>query len=139
MIRIGGLWNYAAAQLDTVNTTPTIFRSWEHASGVGIDADAAAGTVTIKQPGFHLAYAMLSFIGTTGDTYFAEFRVNGAVGAGFRCSVDGLTDGVSHMSVMGGSVLNVGDVISLYIYSDNAAGSNFTLVDAQFGVFCDVG
>lgn len=141
MYRIGGLWNYAATQLDTVNTTPTIFRSWEHANTpqAGIEVDATAGTLRILQPGLYLAYAMLSFIGTTGDTYFAEFRVNGAVGAGFRCCVDGITGGVSHMSVMGGSQLHEGDVVSLYVYSDNAAGSNFTLVDAQFGVFCDVG
>lgn len=141
MFRIGGLWNYGATQLDTVDTTPILFRSWEHANSpqMGIEVDKAAGTLRILQPGLYLAYAMLSFIGTTGDTYFAELRVNGAVGVGFRCSVDGITGGVSHMSVMGGSRLNVGDVVSLYVYSDNAAGSNFTLVDAQFGLFCDVG
>jgi len=137
---MGGLWNYKATQLDTVNDTPTIFRSWEAANSIlGVDADNVAGTLTIKQPGVYVGYAMLSFMGTTGDTYFVELRVNGGLGLGFRAGVDGITGGMSHMSVMGAAQLNVGDVISLYVYSDNAAGSNFTLVDGQFGVFCDVG
>jgi len=136
LTKFAGLWNYATSALWTVNTTPTKFNGWEHSqNGPGVEADHNFGHIRIEQPGTYIAYAFLSFIGTTGDTYFVEFRENGNVGAGFRACVDGITGGVSHVSLMGAANVDPGDVIEMYIYSDNAGGSNFTLVDGQFGLF----
>lgn len=132
--RFAGLWTYAASTADEVDTTPAIMSGWETGSGRGVDYDAETGKFTVKVPGFYIGYLMLSFIGVTGDTYFFEMRVNDAVGSGFRGSVDGLTAGVSNVAVMGGALLNVGDVVSTYVYSDNAGGSAITPVDAQFGL-----
>lgn len=133
--KYGGLWNYATATLETVTTTPAKLTSWEHAQdGPGVNADKTLARLIVEQPGMYIAYAHLSFMGTTGDTYFFEFRENGNLGAGFRNCVDGLTGGVSHVSLMGAADANIGDAIELYVYSDNAGGSNFTLVDGQFGL-----
>lgn len=136
MSRYVGMWIYGGATARTLTTTPVILDDWVlAASGPGADADPDFGTVTIKVPGIYVSYCMLSFIGTTGDTYYVEFRVNGVVGAAFRGSVDGITSGTAQFSAMGGARLHEGDVVSVYVYSDNAGGSTFTLVDGQFGLF----
>lgn len=136
MSRFGGLWTYAAWTpiVDVPEADEDAHKvTWEHGVGVGVGTDEDEGNITIKVPGFYIGYAMLSFIGTTGVTYFFEFRVNGAVGAGFRATADGLTGGTVNVSLMGGANFNEGDVVALYIYCDED-GENLTLVDGQFGV-----
>jgi len=133
--RFGGLWTYANATpiVDVPEADEDAHKlTWDHESALGVDADIS-GDITIKVPGVYMGFFMASFIGTTGVTYFFEFRVNGAVGAGFRCTADGLTGGAVNVSMIGASAFHEGDVVSVVVYCDED-GENLTLVDGQFGV-----
>lgn len=136
MARFAGLWSVAGDGIANLTTTPVALTSWENAGdGPGCNATREGGRIIVKVPGYYAAFCMLSFIGATGDTYYAEFRVNGEVGSWFRSSVDGVDNATSHLALMGAALLHEGDVIQIYVYSDNAGGATFTHTDGQFGIF----
>ena len=136
MGRFAGLWTYGGAASLALTTAPVPMTLWTLASdGPGVDASLADDGLHIKVPGFYAAYATMSFTADAGETIYAELRVNGLTGSGFRISAEGIASGGTvSMLVMGAANLNVGDVVQVYVYSDNVA-TTFTLVDGQFGVF----
>lgn len=133
--RWAALWTTSGSQAaKTLTTAPTLLDRWISAhDGPGVDAQAASDGIRIKVPGTYLAIANISFIGATGDTYTMQLRVNGA-GTDIRSTVDGLSNATSFMSIMAAAPLSEGDVVSVYVFSDNGAGSTFTLTNGQFGV-----
>jgi hypothetical protein len=134
--RFAGMWSYANATpiVDVPEADEAVeVLTWQHATALGAEADSTAGTIRIEAPGFYLGYFFASFIGTTGITYFFEFRANGIVGAGFRCTADGVTGAAVNVAMMGGANFDEGDVITVVVYADED-GENITVVDGQFGV-----
>lgn len=133
--RYGGLWTYANATAIDVprSDEDTVYLTFESGQGLGMDVDTTDGSITAKVPGTYMGFFNASFIGTTGVTYFFEFRENGLVGAGYRCTADGLTGGAVNVSMLAGSILEVGDKIQVAVYCDED-GESATIVDAQVGL-----
>lgn len=133
--RFGGLWTYGGVATQALDTTPTILSLWAHAAdGPGVNADVAASSLTIKVPGYYAAYVSLTFSADAGQVVFAELRLNGSVGAGFRAAHEGIASGgVVNLFFMGAANMNANDQVSVYVY-DDSDGTTLTLIDGQFGV-----
>lgn len=133
--RYGGLWTYANATAIDVprSDQTTVYLTFERGQGLGADVDTTDGSITTKVPGTYMGFFSASFIGTTGVTYFFEFRCNTEVGTGYRCSADGLTGAAVNVSMLSGSILEIGDKIQIAVYCDED-GEAATIVDAQFGL-----
>lgn len=131
------MWTYAnAAPLSNDLPQPNeaaLKIPWQHGNGVGIETEHLIGDFTVGVPGFHIVYAMLSFIGTTGVTYFFELRGTGGTGGFFRATADGLTGGTVNVALMGGAFFHEDDIASLYVWCDTDSTS-ITIVDGQFGI-----
>lgn len=137
LTRFAGLWLRGGSGLWNLTTTPVALNTWEHANDGhgGIDAQVPYGQIIIKKPGYYIGYCSLTFTVTAGHIVYAEFYVNGAAGAGFRAHAEGIASGGPvNLFLMGGSDLNENDVVQVYVYSDQAGGTNFVHVDGQFGV-----
>lgn len=135
--RFAGLWLTNGSGLWNLTTTPVALNTWDHANdGLGgLDATTNNGQIIIKRPGIYAAYCSLTFTVTAGHVVYAEFRVNGAVGAWFRAHAEGIASGGPvNMFLLGASALNENDVVQVYVYSDQAGGTNFVHVDGQFGL-----
>lgn len=135
--RFGGLWVTNIPTAVATTTVPSILTAWtlqgSGPKGATGQADADAGTITIRTPGWYLAHCSLSFDGDAGRTFYAEFRVNGVVGSHYRASAEGIASGGRvNLAFLGGANLHRGDVVSIYVYSDLAA--TMTIVDGQFGL-----
>jgi len=133
--RFGGMWTYANATplTDIPRADEAALKvTWQRGQGKGVEVDHLTGDFTVQVPGFYLAFATLSFIGTTGITYFFEMATPDSTGF-FRATADGLTGGAVNVALVGGSDFNEGDVVSLYIWCDED-GENITIVDGQFGL-----
>lgn len=134
--RFAGMQTYANATpiVDVPEADETAHKvTWQRSNGKGIDADHLTGNFTIVMPGIYIAYAMLSFIGTTGITYFFELRGAGGAGGFFRATADGVTGAAVNVALMGGTDFNEGDTVSLHVWCDED-GENIIIVDGQFGV-----
>jgi hypothetical protein len=133
--RFGGLWTYAnAVAIDVPRSDEDVVElTFEHSAELGMDAKADTGELVIKVPGYYFGVATISFIGTTGVTYFFEFRSNGELGGGYRASADGLTGGAVNVSLVGAGIFDVGDVITVRVYCDED-GETATIVDATVGL-----
>lgn len=136
LTRFGGLWIDDGFTAISVDDTSAIFTSWEHgAAGPGTTVDADAGTLRVDIAGFYIGYCNISALVAAADTVFFEFRVNDVAWGAFKGSAEGIASGgVVNIAFMGGARLNEGDVVSVYVYSNNAGGTAVTPVDAQFGL-----
>lgn len=135
--RWAGLWTIGASGLVNLTTTPVLLNSWENAvDGPGCDANVSGGQITIKVPGFYVAYASITFTATAGDTIYFEFYLNGVQNiVRFRNHAEGIASGGAvNVAILGGANMKIGDVVQIYMYSDNAGGTNFVHVDGQFGL-----
>lgn len=133
--RFAGLWTYAnATPIDVPRSDETVVNlTFEHSAELGMDAQANTGKIIAKVPGYFLGMASISFIGTTGVTYFFEFRSNGELGGGYRACADGLTGAAVNVSLVGAGIFEVGDVITVRVYCDED-GETATIVDATVGL-----
>ena len=133
--RFGGLWVQGGAGVWSLTNVPAALTSWTDASdGIGgIDADLVDGKIVVKVPGVYMLYASLSFTIPAGSILTAIFYVNGVAG-GYSARAEGIASGGPvNLFMIGAGMGDVGDVVQVYIYSDQAGGTNFTLVDGQFG------
>jgi hypothetical protein len=90
--RYAALWNYKTFTPFTSTTTPTKFNFWQNAQdGPACDASVTSDSITIKVPGVYLVMFSVSFMGTTGTTYFFEVYKNGVSSGSIRATADGLT------------------------------------------------
>lgn len=135
--RFGGLWLRGGSGLWNLTTTPVALNTWESANdGIGgIDAQVNNGQIICRVPGFYVAYCSLTFTVTAGHVIYAEFYQNGLRGAGFRAHAEGIASGGPvNLFIIGAANLDIGDVVQVYVYSDQAGGTNFVHVDGQFGM-----
>ena len=71
--RFAALWNYKTFTPFTVTTTPVKYTNWQNAqSGPGCVATTSADSITVQVPGTYVGLLSVSFMGTTGVTYFFE-------------------------------------------------------------------
>ena len=130
--RGASLWTRAqstAIDVPRSDETPVAIANWDRGHGVGMDTDAVNGTLTTTVPGNYLVMCSISFIGTTGITYFFELGQND-IGHDFRATADGVTGASVNVSVFGVAIFEIGDTVSLYVYADED-GEQITIVDAQ--------
>ena len=134
--RFAGLWSIGNSGLWSAKTTPEALNAWSNAtSAVGVDATVSGGKLICKVPGYYLAHCQLSANLQAGEIFHIELRVNGATGSGFRASAEGIASGgLVNMALVGVANLKIGDYVQVYVYSNNAAGATFELVDGQFGI-----
>lgn len=135
--RFGGLWLSGGSAIWNLTTTPVALNTWESVSdgAGGIDAQLNNGQIIIRVPGFYAAYCSLSFTIEAGSVLYAEFWVNGALGNQFRAHAEGIASGgPMNLFILGAANLKENDVVQVYVYSDQAGGTDFVHVDGQFGL-----
>lgn len=133
---LAGLYTFQGAEVNSISALEHL-RQWELAAESGPDADLGQDAIVIKTPGTYFVHASLSFRGTAGVTYYAELRVNDArVQGGLLAAQHVPTTGEPfNMTVVGAGLLNEGDIVSVYVGSDEAGGANFQMLYGQFGLF----
>lgn len=139
MNRIGGLWLAGGSGLWNLTTTPVALNTWDHANDGrgGIDADVVNGKIVCKVPGLYLAFVSLTFTVTAGHIIYAELRENDNApgGSQFRAHAEGIASGGPvNITLFGSANLNENDIVQVYVYSNQAGGTNFVHVDGQFGL-----
>ena len=111
-------------------------RQWDSVGEFGIDAQLEQDAIRIKVAGNHFLNCGITFHGEANVTYFAELRRNGLrIAEGFMAAQEvTIADKPFHMAVFGAYTLREGDLISVYIGSDEAGGADFRMIYGQFGV-----
>jgi len=131
--RFAGLYTFDGTTVDTIWAMGQT-RQWMYDAETGMDAQLGTDSIQIKVGGFHFVNCALSFYGDADVTYFVELRVNGArEGSGLMAAQEvTVVDKAFHVSVFGAGYLKVGDLVSVYVGSDELA--SFQMVYGQFGV-----
>ena len=130
--RGGSLWTRAqstAIDAPKNDETAAVIGNWDRGYGIGTDTDPVNGTMTTNIPGTYMVMCSISFIGTTGVTYFFELMQNGR-GHDFRATADGVTGASVNVSVFGVAIFEIGDTVSVHVTCDED-GEQITIVDAQ--------
>lgn len=135
--KVAGLVTQGGAVAQNVTTTPGLLVLWTTAGTVyGAKASTLHSRVQATVKGAYFVSASLSFQGgDAGDVYTVTVYKNGVATAYSASMTAESADTDYNIVVHGGLSLNGGDVVQLYVSTDNAGGSTFTLVHGQFGIW----
>ena len=131
--RLAGLYTVNGTETNSVEAMEQL-RQWNKASDLGIDAQLSTDSIRIEVPGNHFVQCTLSFYGEADVTYYAEIRVNGLTLGLVSTQEVTVASKPFNMTVIGAGTVDIGDLVSVYIGSDEAGGANFRLLYGQFGV-----
>lgn len=119
-----------------VDTTPVLMTAWNTAAGsngpsLNTTPAKASNQITADDAGTYLVLFSVDFTGDANDTFHCEIRVDGAVtgkrnGRKLNASGDQGSIGISTLLA-----LTAGQVVTIYVESDDGAGASWTPEDGQ--------
>jgi hypothetical protein len=128
----GGLNTDDATATQATPSTPALLDLWENEDGGnGVDVSAAAGTITIQQPGeYHVSFQ--ASIETSNNNVVAQFHLRKNTveePEGLHRKI-GTANDVGSGGFVGLIDCDAGDVLTVYVETD--ISTNLKLIDGQF-------